>query len=183
MINLRKLKALKPCQDRLDNYHSFYGNKSFTPAQFMGLKNITHDDKLWVAFRILPKKQAVKAAADIAESVLPIYETKYPKDFRPRNAVIAAQLHAGKKISLKGLKEIEISSYAAADAAYSSVYSSAAYAANAAYAASSATNAPANTAYYAANAAYYAAADAASAAASRLKQEKLIRTIILRYWK
>jgi hypothetical protein len=91
MITLETIKALKPCKDRLDNYVKHYSEKSFTHGQFMGLKNITQEDKIWVALRLIPQAKLRFAAADIAESVLDIYEAKYPNDNRPRLAIEAAR--------------------------------------------------------------------------------------------
>jgi len=93
MITLSKIEAIRPkaCEDRLDNYKKYYAKKEFTPAQFLGLKNITQADKMWVAFRLMPQENVRFAAADIAESVLHIYESKYPNDNRPRKAIEAAR--------------------------------------------------------------------------------------------
>jgi hypothetical protein len=200
MINLEVIKKFNPCEDRLDNYVSFYGDKSFTPRQFMGLKNITHADKLWAALRLLPKDKVRAIAADIAESVLHIYEEKYPNDARPREVIAAARAYARGEITEEQINERRKSAYTAAyDAAYdfaAAAYSAAYAAAYAADAADAAYAAYAAGTYYAADAAYAAAysaaaysADATAAtyaatyAAGKQKQEKLIRTIILKYWK
>jgi hypothetical protein len=161
-ITKEAIKALNPCRDRYENYLKFYGDKELTPAQFLGRKNITQADKMWVCFRLMPKENIRFAAADIAESVLHIYEAKYPKDDRPRKAIEAA----------RGNDKTAAANAAAAYAAYAAddayaAYAAAAYAA-AAYAA-------------AANAANAAAASAAAANADRQAQEKLIRKIVLKY--
>jgi hypothetical protein len=137
MITLETIKALKPCKDRLDNYVKHYSERSFTHGQFMGLKNITPEDKIWVALRLIPQAKLRFAAADIAESVLDIYEAKYPNDNRPRLAIEAAR------------------------------------------------NGSADDAHAAAHAAAYAAAydAAARACGAKPNHEKVIRKIILRYWK
>jgi hypothetical protein len=212
LITKGVIKPLKPCKDRWDNYLKFYGDKSFTKRQFMGLKNITHEDKMWVAFRLMSAEKVMRAAADIAESVLHIYEEAYPGDLRPRKAIEAVR---------RGDRNAY---YDAANAAYTAAATTATYAARAAaadaahYAAAAAADAAhyaaaaaadaADAAYYAARAARaatyaaraaraatyaaraaraatYAAAAAADAATSsnRPKQEKLIRTIVLKYWK
>jgi hypothetical protein len=86
-ITLAKIEALRPCQGRLDNYKKFYAEKEFTPVQFLGLKNITHDDKLWVAFRVLPDPALMRIAGLIAQSVLHIYEAQHPNDRRVRDCI------------------------------------------------------------------------------------------------
>jgi hypothetical protein len=164
-INKNLIKKLKPCQDRYENYLKYYKDKEFTPAQFMRLKNITHDDKCWVAVRLITKEKIRFAAADIAESVLHIYEKAYPGDNRPRLAIEAAR---------RGSKGAVAS--AAFDAAYAAFNA-------AAFSAYDAANAAAS-AFSAADAAADAAANAAANAGEERKmQEKLIRKILLRYLK
>jgi hypothetical protein len=166
MITLETIKALKPCKDRLDNYVKHYSEKSFTHGQFMGLKNITPEDKIWVALRLIPQAKLRFAAADIAESVLDIYEAKYPNDNRPRLAIEAAR---------NGSADDAHAAAAHAAAAHAAADAYAARAAAAAHAAASAA--------YAADAARAAAAAAARACGAKPNHEKVIRKIILRYWK
>ena len=90
-VNTKKIKALNPCKDRLANYLEHYADFEGSLKQFFNLKNITYADKTWVAFRLMTKEQAVQVAALIAESVLHIYESKYPGDDRPRKAIEAAK--------------------------------------------------------------------------------------------
>jgi hypothetical protein len=176
MITLETIKALKPCKDRLDNYVKHYSERSFTHGQFMGLKNITPEDKIWVALRLIPQAKLRFAAADIAESVLDIYEAKYPNDNRPRLAIEAARNGSA------AARAAAYAAYAAAhDAAYAAAY--AAYAAAAAAAHDAAAAAAAAAAYDAAYDAAYAAAAAARACGAKPNHEKVIRKIILRYWK
>ena len=101
------------------------------------------------------KANLVKVAFAIlcAESVLKVYEDKYPTDDRPRKAIEAAKEYL-KNPSANAAH----AAYAAANAAHA-----AAYAAHAAYAAYAAANAAANAAYAAANAAHAAHAAAYAA--------------------
>jgi hypothetical protein len=172
MITNDIIKSLNPCKDRLDNYLKFYEDKEHTKAQFMELKNITHEDKLWVAFRLMTRDQVIKAVADIAESVLHIFEKKYPNDPRPRKAIEAARICDVNSAPTAAAYAAAAATYAAAD--------DATYAA--AYAATAAAYAAADDGAYAA-AAYAATAAAAAAAPNKEVQEKLIRKIVLRYWK
>jgi len=174
MITNKVIADLNPCSNRHENYLNFYKNKSYSKRQFMGLKNITHEDKLWVVFRLLSKENIQLAAADIAESVLHIFESKYPNDNRPRLAIEAAR-----NTKMNSQEKVD-AARCAADAAYAA--NTARCAADAAYAAANAAYAwsAADAAYAAANAAY---AWSAANASNKLKQEKLIRTILLKYWK
>lgn len=113
MVNLEVIKTLNPCKDRLDNYVKFYENKSFTKRHFMGLKNISHQNKLWVAFRLMPKEKVRLATADIAELVLPVFESKYPNDNRPRLAIEAAR---NLNLSSSEIRNAAYAAYAAAAA-------------------------------------------------------------------
>ncbi len=197
MINTKIISELNPCTNRFDNWKKHYDTKTLSKpmsyAQFLGLRNITQHDKIWVCFRLMDKDLLRFAAADIAELVLPIYEKAYPNDLRPRQAIEAARAVPFDRGKAR----------AATNAANAATY--AAYAANAA-ASDAATNATTNAttnaasvAAYAANAAAYAAASDAAYAASvasaayaatmaasdagedRSKIEKKIRTIVLKY--
>lgn len=150
-ITLTKIKRLNPCHSRLANFVKHYPKYSGTLKQFLALDKITDTDKRWVYFRLLPKKYVAKCAADIAGLVLDVFETKYPNDPRPRNAIKAAR---------KGNKK---EAYAAANAAIDAANAAyGAYAATAAYAAYAAAYAA--YAVNAADAAAYAAAYAVTAA-------------------
>ena len=104
-------------------------------------------------------------AADFAERVLHIYESKYPNDDRPRKAIEAAR---------SGNTYTAAYADAAADAA-ADAYAAATYAA---------ADAAADAAYAAATYAAYAAADAAAdadAAAVRKDEDQAQIEIMKRY--
>jgi hypothetical protein len=127
------------------------------------------DWMLWLCGKMADKQgwpmrqQVVLAACACAETVLPIFENKYPDDKRPRNAIEAARKWACGKIDEKELHY----AYAAADAA-AYAYAADAYAAAYAYAADAA---------YAAYAAY-AAAYAASRSAKQRKCADICRKML-----
>jgi hypothetical protein len=186
MITLETIKALKPCKDRLDNYVKHYSEKSFTHGQFMGLKNITPEDKIWVALRLIPQEDIRFAAADIAESVLDIYEAKYPNDNRSRLAIEAARngsAYDARAAYAAAAHDAARAAYAAAAAAAYAAAHDAAHAAAAAAAAAAAHDAAHAVAAAAAAAAAAYAAYAARACGAKPNHEKVIRKIILRYWK
>ncbi len=124
------------------------------------------DWMLWLCGKMTGKKgwptrqELVLAACDCAETVLPIFEKKYPNDKRPRTAIETARKWAEGKASIEEVR-----------AAYADT-------ANAAYAAANADDAAA----YAANAAD-AAADAAAyaddAAANAVRAKKLKEMAVL----
>jgi len=100
-------------------------------------------------------------ACDCAERVLPVYDTRYPGDTRPRVAIETARRYARGEATAEELRAAASAASAAYAAASSDGAAAAAYAA-AAYAA----------AYAAADAAAYAAADAAAYAAAHAAAEE-----------
>ena len=132
------------------------------------------DKQAWTEMRIKKaykwtKEESVKLAIFSAELVIDLYEKKYPKDSRPREAIEAAKTY------LKDPSEKNrAAAYAAARAAARAV--DAADAAYAAYAAARAAAYAAARAAYAADAAD-AAARAARAAAYAAAREKILAKI------
>jgi len=132
------------------------------------------DKQAWTEMRIKKaykwtKEESVKLAIFSAELVIDLYEKKYPKDSRPREAIEAAKTY------LKDPSEAaRAAAYAAARAAARAVDAAAARAA--AYAAARAAAYAAARAAYAADAAD-AAARAARAAAYAAAREKILAKI------
>ncbi|HET7150858.1 MAG TPA: hypothetical protein VFI60_05570 [Candidatus Acidoferrum sp.] len=125
------------------------------------------DWMLWLCVKMIGKKgwpthqQLVLVACACAETVLPIFEKKYPDDSRPRTAIETARKWANGTV-----EEVRDAAYAAASAVYTA-YAADAAAYAAVYAAASAAAAPHDASYAvytadAADAAAYAAAYAAS---------------------
>ena len=110
IINTDIIRDLKPCQQRLDNFLEHYPNFNGDINKFLNLKKITYFDKLWVIFRVLPKKDVIKLAGLFAQHVLHIYEKKYPNDNRVRNCVNTVLNPKSTKIELNNAAD------AAADA-------------------------------------------------------------------
>lgn len=176
IVSRETIAKLNPCTSRFDNYTGHYGDRGFTPRQFMGLRHITHQDKLWVAFRMLSHEKAAMAAADIAESVLTIFEKTYPNDKRPRECIDAVRLFVKGEITKGQLYEKRGFVYEATNAA---TYADAILAADAVtHVAACAANRAAPIALLAVGAATDAVHETARGA-----QEKFCRTIILRYWR
>ncbi len=119
------------------------------------------------------KPVSVFIALLFAEEVLHIFEEKYPKDLRPREAIEAAK-HWLSERTAEAANAAYAAAYAAANAAYAADAYAAANAANTAYAAAYAANAA-----YAAAAAYAANNAAANAAAAHNKE--FIHSFLLRH--
>ncbi|MFA5935032.1 MAG: putative immunity protein [Candidatus Paceibacterota bacterium] len=136
-----KERALQFCQDRPE----------IVTIKEILESEISIKDKRWFVYNAceLSLNEKKKLALKLAWIVLPIYETKYPNDFRVKECLQATEDFYGGKISIEKLK---VKRNAAATAA---AYADAAYAyADAAYA------------YAAADAAAYAYADAYADAAA-----------------
>jgi len=109
--------------------------------------------------------------ADVAESVLHIFEEEDPYNNRPRKCIEGIRLYHSGRITEDELDELRICIYYNISAIYSTfaVYSAAYYAAAvvAYYAAQDASNASGNVdaAYYTTSAAYYASSAASNASA------------------
>ena len=168
-INTDIIRGLRPCRSRFNNYLSHYKDFDGTLEEFLALDNITYSDKVWVFVRLADKFQLLRWSYLCAESVLHIFETKYPNDKRPRQALDAKLKYINEPTedNLVNLSDRRDAAYAAAAAtaaaayaAYEAAYEAAA-AANAAYNADAAAYAAAYAAY--ANAAYAADANAAYA--------------------
>ena len=174
-INTEVIKGLRPCRSRFNNYLNYYEDFDGTLEEFLALDNITYSDKVWVFVRLANKSPLLRWSYFCAESVLYIFETKYPNDKRPRQALDATLKYINEPTDDNRINLIKHRDVAA-DAAYAAYAN--AYAAAAAYAAADAAAAAAaayaaadahNAAPYAAaadahNAATYAAAAAANAA-------------------
>jgi len=100
--------------------------------------DIPTKDKYWLfCKKVFSKEQNQKIAILVAESVLHIFENKYPTDDRPRKAIQAAKDYLAGTISREELINYRRAAAAAADAA---AYADAA-AADAAYTADAAADA------------------------------------------
>jgi hypothetical protein len=139
--------------------------------------DIPVDDRIWAVTHFLQDRENRLFAADCAESVLYLFEKKYPDNKRPRDAIYAARKYANGEISAGGLAAARDAAWAAAWAAARDAAWAAAWAAawDAAWAA--ARDAAGAAAGAAARAAAWAAArdaawDAARAAARDAEQQK-----------
>ncbi len=113
--------------------------------------NIPLKDKFWFVIKKteLDRKQKVSIAIKVAECVLPIYESKYPENKAPREAIEGAKLYMSGHITLNELLHRRRAAYAAAYAAAAAAYAAAYAAAAAAYTAADAADADADAYAYA----------------------------------
>ena len=55
LINHEVIKKLKPCEDRYENYLNHYADFEGNIEDFLDFPLITHEDKLWVSLRLIPR--------------------------------------------------------------------------------------------------------------------------------
>ncbi len=157
----------------------FMVDKNYTYSGIIDSNDLTLLDKFWWVIKKtnLTKDQKLDIAIRCAETVLPIFEDKYPNDDRPRKAIETAKNRDA--FSSSAADDAADAAYAAAADAFSS-----SDAADAAFSAADAAFSYAYAAYAASDAAYayaayaaYAAADAADAAAYAKYKERLIKIL------
>ncbi len=175
---LNEIKKYNPCNDSWAKGLK-YLNKTKAddePIDFMTIHKVMGiKDTIW-CLRTQDYKDYCLFLADVAESVLPIFEAEYPDDKRPRQAIKAIRdWHCGdidtKELRILADAAFDAKDAAAAEAIYSASITTAyvadatAYAAYAAYAAGSyaaANTAACTTTSYATYAAYAATANTAA---------------------
>ena len=142
-----KIRSFKACESGwrklLDSHNPKDHSQEISIRDILKSNGIK--DAVWALRAVDDKTNVYMFCADVAESVLNLFENKYPDDKRPRKAIEATRKYANKEISKE---ELSAAADAAADAAYAAANAYAAYAADAAYAAA------ANAADAAADAAY-----------------------------
>ena len=158
------LKQKKAC---IEGYNWFYKNclELELQEQITKTAEFRYDWANWLMVKLMKNHlQKLQYAIFAAEQVLPIFEEKYPKNKRAREAI-----EATKKVLENNTEENRRAAYTAAYAAYPADAAFAAYAADdadaAAYAAANAAYAAAYAADDAYTAVVAAAADAAYTAA------------------
>ncbi len=174
-INTEKIKDLGPCKDRLDNYLKHYPDFDGSLEDFIMLKELTYDDKVWVFVRIATLEQNVRWSLLCASKVLSIFEEKCPGDKRPRQALYAvkAWLNSPTKENAYAVSEATRDAAYAARAASEAARAAAYAASDAAYASTYAARAAA----YATRATSEAATDAADYARENQEQVNLLMMV------
>lgn len=147
------------------------------------------DDAIWVLRAVDGHDREVRLfACDCAESVLHLYEDKYPDDNRPRNAIEVARRHANVEATTIELEEARVDAWdAAARAVWAASAAAAIAAAGTAMGAARAAWAAAGTAAW--DAAWAAAGTASAAArtvwaardAARDSEREKQRDFLLKY--
>jgi len=139
------LESVGACSSGLDRFVAAHGDTEMKFSDCVKSESNTTGDYFWFIRKqelsADHKKDLQHLAIEFAERVLPIFETKYPEDKRPRKAIDTAKLYLSGESTLGVLKEAAYAAYADAAAAAAADAAYAAYAAAdaaAAYAAAAA---------------------------------------------
>jgi hypothetical protein len=194
IINLDYIMQFDPCESGVKGYvNAGYKDFSGDIFEFLSLEKISVKNRLWVVLRpeIIPENDLHELACRFAESVLHIFEKKYPNDDRPRKAIETKRKFVKGEIDREELNAAwdaasaaarDAASAAARDAARDAAWDAASAAARDA-ASAAARDAARDAAWDAAWAAAWAAgaaAWAAGAAEGDAEEKKQIK-IVLEY--
>ena len=184
LINKEVIEKFHPCKDRLSNFTIKYPEFNGELKEFLSLDKITYKDKVWVSVRLMTKTQKVKFSIKCAESVLHLFESKFPNDKSPRECLeYLKTFNSFENLTQEQKNQI----WKVRNAAYAAAADAAYAASDAAYAAHAASDAAYADAYADAYDAYaveaYAAADAAYAAyaadyARKIQEDKNLGFIL-----
>lgn len=88
-VNVEIIRKMNPCKNRFDdNFLIYYPNFDSNLEEFLSLDRITYSDKIWVYKKLLNKNQLVHFATILcAQSILEIYQNKYPNDTRIKDCL------------------------------------------------------------------------------------------------
>lgn len=84
---------MKPCKDSYENFKKHYPDFNSDLKEFLYLDKISYADKDWVFRKLTNPEQIIKWNTMCTESILDIFETEYPNDLRPRNALEASEAY------------------------------------------------------------------------------------------
>ena len=190
-LTLSDIRKRRPCKDGwrklLKSLNKTKADETEVTFSYIAENNDVFD-ALWCLRCIDTKKHRKEISylcADMAQSVLHIYEKEYPDDKRPRDCIQAVRDFADGKINKQELVE-KRKAYAAAAAAYAAAFFATSAAAFATYAAAVAADAAADATYAAdaadvSDASASVAASAATAATARAAEHKKQIQLIKKY--
>jgi len=129
-VNKDVISALNPCKSRFDNYLKHYANFNGDVLEFIDLKKITSNDKLWVLFRTCPRFIIEVVAIDCAmqASEYSYYATaaaayaSYAADAADADAASCAAYGATTAADAADAAATTATTAAAADAAYTAAH-------------------------------------------------------------
>jgi Immunity protein Imm5 len=124
-ITTELVKSFNPCDDRFNNYKTNYPNSDLHIVDFLKLENITYSDKIWLWKKVATINEAALFGLKCAESVLHIFEEKYPNDTRPRQALESIKVYLDNPSDENKVKCRTAVTYATYAATYAAAYAAA----------------------------------------------------------
>ena len=96
IINTQTIAALNPCNSRFNNWKAHHDSFNGDILEFLELENITPQDKVWVAVRVLPRQLVETFAVDcvIAAAAYAADAAAYAADAADAYAAAAADAAA-----------------------------------------------------------------------------------------
>ena len=116
-IDSTYIRTFNPCSDRINHFENVNPKFNGTIVDLLKLDNITYQDKIWVACKVVDYKILQFWSLECAEFVLPNYEKQYPND-----KTIRESLDIIRKV-LKGELPVSAAESAAWSAARSAAWS------------------------------------------------------------
>jgi hypothetical protein len=172
-VTVDEVMAWGPCDGYpRERVEELWAGRNLTALEILDLK-VPGKDRLWAVLRneFFTDAELRELACDYAESVIGFYESKFPGDDRPRNAIRVARRFARGDATRDELSDALSDAWSAADAALS--------AANDAWSAADAAWSAADSALSAADAVWSAANAALSAAGRAAWNEQMEKQIEL----
>jgi hypothetical protein len=100
----------KPCwlydPDGREKIEELFAGRESLSAHDIAALPITHHEKVWALTRpiFMSTRKAVRAAIELAEQVVHIYESRHPGDERPRRACIVARKRIDKPSAVRAVE-------------------------------------------------------------------------------
>jgi len=172
LLTAQYIRTLNPCSSGIESFERNYPGFKGTLCELLSLENVSYNDKIWLAEKVINIKTLQQWSVECAEHVLDNYESQYPNDSRVRDCIETTKQYLVGEATLKVMKAAHLTArsavYSTADstadsATYSAAHLVAHLTADSAYLANSAADSTYSAAHSAAHSVAYSAYSAYSA--------------------
>jgi len=126
-VTIESIDKFNPCKSGRDNLIKHYGDKfNMTMEEFLSIENVSYDDKVWYATKVINIKTLQQWSVECAEFVLDNFESVYPNNTRVRDCLEVIKRFLVGEATREELSAAESAVYSAAYSAAGSVARSAA---------------------------------------------------------
>ena len=112
-ITAKTLQSLGACADQLARFEELYPEGIEVTEENIRAANAEGLDVFFVIFQILPRAAAIMCLCDVAEHVLPVFETARPGDPRVRECIEITRRYAAGEASKDEVKKAARAAWAA----------------------------------------------------------------------